>query len=150
MPAQAHPADLDAVEVIEQPHDQVIMDALDIKGDDSQPVTDIVGQDFQPGNGIQSGECPLQQFFLPAAYPGGSHLFLEGNAKGCFDGLEKARGSSVFTCLDVVDILVVAQGLVQSTVPPPGWSGTSLWYMEESKMRTPGEPGPPETYGERT
>ena len=35
------------------------------------------------------------------------------------------------------------QGLVQLTVPPPGWSGTRLWYSRESKISTPGDPGPP-------
>ncbi len=35
------------------------------------------------------------------------------------------------------------QGLVHSTVPPPGVSGTSFLYKALLKINIPAEPGPP-------
>ena len=50
--------------VIEQLHKEVKMDVGMIKGDHPQAVVHIVGQDLNPINLPQSGQCNLQQLLL--------------------------------------------------------------------------------------
>ena len=98
-----------------------------VEGDDPKPVTNIVSENMQLRDLWHLFKNDFDQFFFPGSHLFDSHLFLQLDAQGSLDCLKEAGCSAIFPSFNIVHIFKFAPGLVQSTVPPPGLSGTGLW-----------------------
>jgi hypothetical protein len=118
--AGAAAAALDAEAVVEQPDGEVVVQAVDVEGDDAEAVAVLVGEEVQAGDGRRRSQTRSRSSCSRrwmAATPMASFRRMQRAMRMAWvkPGVppsSRASMSSKYLCSP--------QGLVQSTVPPPG------------------------------
>ena len=136
---------LDPETVAQDFHYQVIMDIIEIKRNDSKPVTRVIGKDMETVDGLQFPEGNCEKFLFPLADHGNTHLVFEVYCKGCPDSLQEAWRASILTDFNIVDEFVfspwigpvnrTASGLVGSRAGIKGIAVTLLCEDEFHHMK---------------
>ena len=108
---RATASDLNAVAIVEEFHAQVVMEVVDVKGDDAQALPLPVGKQVQIGNGVEAGPHAVEDLFFTGQHLIDTHLFFQLTAQGYPHGLQEAGSTSVFTGFDLINVLVSTPGV---------------------------------------